>query len=53
MRDIIGKMRAAVAPGQRELDETSVRLLTEATSWLLEARRDEAIAEYERFLGVA
>ena len=53
MRDIIGKMRAAVAPGQRDLDEDSVRLLNEATSSLLETRRDEAIAEYERFLGVA
>ena len=53
MRDIIGKMRAAVAPGQRDLDEGSVRLLNEATSLLLEARRGEAIAEYERFLGVA
>jgi nucleoside-diphosphate-sugar epimerase len=53
VRDIIGKMRAAVAPGQRELDEASIRLLGEATSLLLEARRADAIAEYERFVGVA
>ena len=53
MRDIIEKMREAVPPGQRELDGTSIRLLSEATSSLLEARRYEAIAEYERFLSVA
>jgi nucleoside-diphosphate-sugar epimerase len=53
VRDIIGKMRAAVAPGQQDLDGASIQLLNEATSLLLEARRDEAIAEYERFLGVA
>lgn len=53
MRDIIGKMRDAVPPGQRGLDDASIGLLSEATSSLLEARREEAIAEYERFLGVA
>lgn len=52
VRDIIGKMLAAVAPGQRELDRTSIQWLIEATSLLLEARQDEAIAEYERFLSV-
>ena len=53
MLDIIEKMRAAVAPGHRDLDGTAIQLLGEATSLLLEARRHEAIAEYERFLGVA
>ena len=53
MRDIIGQMRAEVAPGQRDLDEASARLLSELTAKLIAARRDEAVAEYERFLGVA
>ena len=44
--DIIEKMRAAVAPGRRDLDGTAIQLLGEATSLLLEARRYDAIAEY-------
>jgi NADP-dependent 3-hydroxy acid dehydrogenase YdfG len=49
---IIARMRAAVAPGQWELDEASVRLLRSLTAELLAERHYDAIEEYDRFLGV-
>jgi nucleoside-diphosphate-sugar epimerase len=52
MESIIERMRAAVAPGQRELDGASIRLLRSLTAALLAERRYDAIEEYDRFLGV-
>jgi len=45
-------MRAAAAPGQRDLDAVSVARLKKLTARLVAARREESIAEYERFLSV-
>lgn len=52
METIIEEMRAAVAPGQQDLDAASVARLRELTASLVAARRDEALVEYERFLSV-
>jgi nucleoside-diphosphate-sugar epimerase len=52
METIISAMRAAVAPGQHELDAAAIGRLGELTASLVDARRDEARVEYERFLSV-
>ena len=52
MEKIVDEMRAAVAPGQQDLDAASVKRLRELTKSLVAARRDEALVEYERFLSV-
>lgn len=52
MQTIIDEMRAAVAPGQHELDEVAIGRLRELTARLVAARQDEARLEYERFLSV-
>jgi nucleoside-diphosphate-sugar epimerase len=49
---IINEMRAAVAPGQQDLDAAAVGRLRELTARLVATRRDEARTEYERFLSV-
>jgi hypothetical protein len=49
---VIGRMHAAVAPGLRELDDDSVSVLRRLTAELLAERRGDAIAEYQRFVGV-
>jgi nucleoside-diphosphate-sugar epimerase len=49
---ILNEMRAAVAPGQQDLDAVSVSRLRELTARLVADRRDEARIEYERFLSV-
>jgi len=49
---IIGAMRAAVAPGQQELDAAAIGRLGKLTASLVAARREEARLEYERFLSV-
>lgn len=52
MGTIVEEMRAAAAPGQLDLDAVSMVRLKELTAKLIVARRDEAVAEYERFLSV-
>jgi nucleoside-diphosphate-sugar epimerase len=49
---IINEMRAAVAPGQQDLDAAAVSRLRELTARLVAGRREEARTEYERFLSV-
>jgi nucleoside-diphosphate-sugar epimerase len=49
---IINEMRAAVAPGQQDLDAAAVSRLRELTAQLVAGRREEARTEYERFLSV-
>jgi nucleoside-diphosphate-sugar epimerase len=49
---IINEMRAAVAPGQQDLDAAAVSQLRELTARLVAGRREEARTEYERFLSV-
>jgi nucleoside-diphosphate-sugar epimerase len=49
---IINEMRAAVAPGQQDLDAAAVSRLRELTARLVTGRREEARTEYERFLSV-
>jgi len=49
---IINEMRAAVAPGQPDLDAAAVGRLRELTARLVTSRREEARTEYERFLSV-
>jgi nucleoside-diphosphate-sugar epimerase len=49
---IINEMRAAVAPGQQDLDAAAVSRLRELTARLVADRREEARTEYERFLSV-
>jgi len=49
---IINEMRAAVAPGQQDLDAAEVSRLRELTARLVAGRREEARTEYERFLSV-
>lgn len=52
MEAIINEMRAAVAPGQQDLDAAEVSRLRELTARLVAGRREEARTEYERFLSV-
>ena len=52
MEAIINEMRAAVAPGQQDLDAAAVSRLRELTARLVAGRREEARTEYERFLSV-
>ena len=52
MEAIINEMRAAVAPGQQDLDAAAVSRLRELTARLVTSRREEARTEYERFLSV-
>ena len=52
MGTIVEEMRAAAAPGQQDLDATSIGRLKELTTSLVAARGDEAVVEYERFLSV-
>jgi nucleoside-diphosphate-sugar epimerase len=49
---IISEMRAAVAPGQQDLDAGAVGRLRELTARLVAERRGDARIEYERFLSV-
>ena len=52
MEAIINEMRAAVAPGQQDLDAAAVSRRRELTARLVAGRREEARTEYERFLSV-
>ena len=52
MEAIINEMRAAVAPGQQDLDAAEVSRRRELTARLVAGRREEARTEYERFLSV-
>ena len=52
MEAIINEIRAAVAPGQQDLDAAAVSRLRELIACLVVGRREEARTEYERFLSV-
>lgn len=52
MQKIIDEMHT-VAKGQQNVDVATIQVLRELTGKLLAIRRDEALAEYERFLSVA
>jgi len=49
--EIIGAMRQVAPPGQRDLDEVTVRRLRELTQMLI-AAKTEAVAEHGRFLSI-
>ena len=46
-------MQAAAPPGQQQLDSATIRRLQALTAQLTAARREDAIAEHERFLSIA
>jgi len=49
--EIIGAMRQVAPPGQRDLDEATVRRLSELTQLLI-AAKTEAVGEHGRFLSI-
>jgi len=49
--EIIGAMRQVAPPGQRDLDEATVRRLSELTQLLI-AAKTEAVGEHGRFLAI-
>ena len=46
-------MQAAAPPGQQQLDSATIRRLRALTAQLTAARREDAVAEHERFLSIA